>query len=173
LRENGLTKLVEIYGSTETGGVGWREDAEQGFRLLPYWSRLDEERLAKDFGCGRRVFEVPDVVSWLDDRSLIPLRRRDGALQIGGINVYPDVVRAVLKTHPSVADAAVRAMNPHEGERLKAFVTPIEGVDVETLRRELEAWLERRLTSVQMPRAFSFGPRLPTGDHGKPCDWPI
>ena len=173
LRENGLARLVEIYGSTETGGIGWREDAEQGFRLLPYWARQDEERIAKDFGEGRQVLQVPDIVCWLDDRRLVPVRRRDGAVQIGGVNVYPELVRAVIKAHPSVADAAVRVMRPHEGERLKAFITPIDGIDAESLRDDLEAWLSQRLTSVQMPRAFSFGPRLPMGDHGKPCDWPI
>ena len=113
------------------------------------------------------------MVSWLDDQRLVPVRRRDGAVQIGGVNVYPELVRAVLKAHPSVADAAVRAMRPHEGERLKAFIKPIDGIDAENLREDLEAWLAQRLTSPQMPRAFSFGPRLPTGDHGKPCDWPI
>jgi 4-coumarate--CoA ligase (photoactive yellow protein activation family) len=173
LRRKGLARLVEVYGSTETGGIGWREDAEQAFRLLPYWTREDDARLAKDFGCGRQIFEIPDMVSWLDDRRLVPLRRRDGAVQIGGVNVYPEFVRAVLMSHPSVADAAVRAMAPHEGDRLKAFVVPKDGIDVENLREQLEVWLEGRLTSAQTPRAFSFGPRLPEGAQGKACDWPI
>jgi 4-coumarate--CoA ligase (photoactive yellow protein activation family) len=173
LRRKGLARLVEIYGSTETGGIGWREDAEQAFRLLPYWTREDDARIAKDFGCSRQIFEIPDMVSWLDDRRLVPLRRRDGAVQIGGVNVYPEFVRAVLMMHPSVADAAVRAMAPHEGDRLKAFVVPKDGINVENLREQLEVWLEARLTSAQMPRAFSFGPRLLEGDQGKACDWPI
>jgi 4-coumarate--CoA ligase (photoactive yellow protein activation family) len=173
LRKNGLKRLVEIYGSTETGGIGWRDDAGQAFRLFPYWARQDNARIAKDFGGGRQIFDIPDIVSWLDERRLVPVRRRDGAVQIGGVNVYPDFVCAVLKTHPSVADAAVRAMRPHEGERLKAFVTPIDGLDVKNLREELEVWLAGRLSPAQMPRAFSFGPRLPTSDLGKPCDWPI
>ena len=35
LRAQNLSRLVEIYGSTETGGVGWRDDAEKPFRLAP------------------------------------------------------------------------------------------------------------------------------------------
>jgi 4-coumarate--CoA ligase (photoactive yellow protein activation family) len=173
LRGQGLARLVEIYGSTETGGIGWRDDAEQGFQLLPYWARQAEDHIAKDFGEGQQVLLVPDIVRWLDDRRLLPMRRRDGAVQIGGVNVYPELVRAILKAHLAVADAAVRVMRPHEGDRLKAFIVPIDGIDTENLREDLEAWLAQRLTSVQMPRAFSFGPRLPVGDHGKPCDWPI
>ncbi len=174
LRRQNLSRLVEIYGSTETGGIGWRDDAENPFRLMPYWRREGEDRLSRDFGLGARSYELPDVVSWSDAETLRPVRRRDGAVQVGGVNVYPELVCAVLKAHPGVADAAVRLMRPHEGERLKAFVAlKDEAWRPEAFRAELEAWLQQRLTAVQIPRAFSFGPRLPVDDRGKLCDWTI
>jgi acyl-coenzyme A synthetase/AMP-(fatty) acid ligase len=113
------------------------------------------------------------VAAWLDEGSLVPLKRRDGAVQIGGVNVYPEFLRAVLKTHPSVADAAVRPMRPEEGDRLKAFIVPKRDVRPAVLRGELETWLQQRVSPMEMPRAFSFGPRLPTDDRGKPGDWPV
>lgn len=173
LRENGLARLVEIYGATETAGVGWRDSAGEAFRLFAYWTREDEDRIAKDFGAGLRLYELPDVVSWIDERRLLPIRRRDGAVQVGGVNVYPEFLRAVLKTHPLVADATVRKMRPEEGDRLKAFVVPKQDVEAKALRGELETWLQQRVSPAAMPRAFSFGPSLPTDDRGKPGDWPI
>jgi 4-coumarate--CoA ligase (photoactive yellow protein activation family) len=173
LRENGLARLVEIYGSTETGGIGWRDRGDHAFQLFPYWMRENEDRIAKDFGAGRRLYDLPDVATWADERRLVPLKRRDGAVQVGGVNVYPDYLCAAIKAHPAVADAMVRKMRAEEGERLKAFIVPKQEIKAEALRGELEDWLKQRLSPVEMPRAFSFGPRLPTDERGKPCDWPI
>jgi long-chain acyl-CoA synthetase len=50
--------------------------------------------------------------------------RAEGAVQVGGVNVFPDVVGRVLTAHSGVAQAAVRLMRPEEGTRLKAFVVP-------------------------------------------------
>jgi long-chain acyl-CoA synthetase len=172
LRALGLRRLVEIYGATDTGGIGWRQDAG-GFRLFPHWRRAGDDRIAKNFGLGETGYDLPDVVAWEDERRLAPLHRRDGAVQVGGVNVYPHIVAAVLRSHPEVADAAVRLMRPHEGERLKAFVVPRDpGVSTDELRGKLEGWIADRLAAPQRPRAFSFGPALPSSDRGKPCDWP-
>jgi len=172
LRALGLSSLTEIYGSTETGGLGWR--AEPGpFRLFPYWRRLGDG-LAKNFGMGERAYDLPDIVAWDGDDRLSPLRRRDGAVQVGGVNVYPHIVAAVLRSHPGVADAAVRLMRPQEGERLKAFIVPRDAsARPAALRENLEDWIADRLTPPQRPRAFSFGPALPSDNRGKPRDWPL
>lgn len=173
-RSAGLQRMAQIYGSTETGGIGWRDDGDAPFQLFPYWKRLDDGRLAKDFGDGASLFDLPDIAAWEGLDRLTPLRRRDGAVQIGGVNVFPDFVRAVLLAHPAVADAAVRPMQRREGERLKAFITPKHAdFEPEALRQELQDWLRDRLAAAQIPRAFSFGPVLPKDSADKPCDWSI
>lgn len=174
LRALGLRRLVEIYGATDTGGIGWRDNPQQGYSLFPHWRRSGDDRIIKNFGAGDSACELPDVVAWEGQSQLTPLYRRDGAVQVGGVNVYPHIVAAVLKSHPGVADAAVRLMRPQEGERLKAFIVPREpGASPEDLRGKLESWIADRLTAPQRPRAFSFGPALPSSDRGKPCDWPL
>lgn len=35
LRALSLERMVEVYGSSETGGIGWREDPDEPYRLLP------------------------------------------------------------------------------------------------------------------------------------------
>lgn len=173
LRASGLASLVEVYGSTETGGVAWREDAA-AYRLFPYWSKRDEDSVVKWVGGDEGLFTLPDFVDWRDARSFLPLRRRDGAVQVAGVNVYPNLVRSCLMAHEEVADARVRLMEPHEGVRLKAYVVPKRhDADLASFRAKLERWVEERLSAPERPRAFDFGAALPVAASGKPADWPI
>ena len=170
LRERGLGGLIDVYGSTETGGIGWRTDGVGAFRLFEHWSKLDEDRLLKAAG----AYPLPDAVTWVDPEHLIPGPRRDHAVQVGGVNVHPSRARSVLLAHDEVADAAVRLMRIDEGERLKAFVVPKDPqADLRRLRASLVDWVETRLTVAERPRAFRFGPGVPLTDAGKPADWSI
>jgi acyl-coenzyme A synthetase/AMP-(fatty) acid ligase len=89
------------------------------------------------------------------------------------MNVFPAWVVDVLALHPQVREAAVRLMRPDEGRRLKAFVVPRSGVDVDALRADLPGWIAERLTAPERPVAWTFGPRLPRQASGKPADWII
>ena len=156
LRNSSLASLVEIYGSTETAGVAWREDAGD-FRLFPYWRKHDEDNIVKQLGDRTVSFRLPDFVAWRDDKSFMPLRRRDGAVQVAGVNVYPELVRSCLMAHEDVADARVRLMQPHEGARLKAFIVPKRAqADIAALRAALERWVEERLIA-QRPASPRIG----------------
>ncbi len=176
----GLTRLVQIYGSSETAGVGWRDAPEGGYTLFPYWSRevqadLQAEGLVRQWPDGtRRPAALQDRLVWQDDGRFQPDGRIDQAVQVGGVNVFPGYVADVLRLHPAVLDASVRRMRPDEGQRLKAFVVVKEGAAADAaLQAALHAWLRERLTAPECPAAYSFGPRLPRGASGKLADWII
>jgi 4-coumarate--CoA ligase (photoactive yellow protein activation family) len=169
-----LHRLVEIYGATETGGIGWRDRDGAPFRLLPHVSRDDDESVRKSLRGAVLRYALPDTVAWRGPDLLVPVSRRDGAVQVGGVNVDPEAVRAVLLGHPDVADAAVRLMHPTEGERIKAFIVPKHGAGShEQLRLDLEARVAERLQPLERPRAFTFGAAVPTNAMGKRVDWRI
>ena len=170
LRSCGL-RLLEIYGSTETGGIGARNDELEPFRLFPYWEREGETRLRREADGAALSAELPDHVEWAGQDLLRPRGRRDGAVQVAGVNVQPDKVRAVLLAHPSVAEARVRLMRPDEGEWLKAFVVPREGAEPDDLPRALEDWTRTRLSAPERPRSITVGTALPMTSAGKPGDW--
>ncbi len=177
LADAGL-RLLQVYGSSETAGVGWRFDAGGAFRLLPWWSRTDSEgELARVQPDGSTVrYPLQDRLEWTDARCFRPAGRIDGAVQVGGVNVFPAYVAEVLCMHPQVAEASVRLMRPDEGRRLKAFVVPADGVGkagCDALREALLAWCAERLTTPERPAALSFGERLPRQASGKPSDWII
>lgn len=175
LHERGCSRLIEIYGSSETAGIGWREAPGAPFRLLPHWSRDPDssEHIRGLEAAGEPLtLELPDRVQWLDPEHIQVLGRRDGAIQVGGINVFPDHVRACLERHPEVAEALVRPDGREPNLRLKAFVVPSAGcIDPERLPQRLDAWLAEQVSAPERPRSITLGPSLPRSALGKLADW--
>ena len=174
--ERGIARLIEVYGSTETGGVGTRDAPGQPFELL---SHLDAagaggviERSGND-GTGTESVRCPDRMEWLAERRFRVLGRHDGAVQIAGVNVYPERVRRVILECPLVKEATVRLMRPGEGKRLKAFVVPRSLIEQDRVRRELDAHLAVRLSAPERPRSITVGEALPRTSEGKLCDWMV
>lgn len=183
----GIARLVQVYGSSETAGVGWREGPDQDYRLFPYWECLQHaadtaeaaEVLTRVRADGTHAaYALQDKLAWSAADRFRPAGRIDHAVQVGGVNVFPGYVADVLRMHPEVAQAAVRLMRPDEGRRLKAFVVPrasvpAGGSEAAALRARLGAWLAERLSAPERPAAYSFGAALPRQASGKLSDWII
>lgn len=165
--KKGFTSMIEVYGSSETAGIGWRSNPERGFELFRHWQRHDDNNLASEAG---HVYALPDVVDWQTDRSLIPCKRRDNAVQIGGINVWPDRVKTFIEGHPQVRACAVRALDTGNGTRLKAFIVPADEAGG-GVRAELGDWLKDNLPAAECPVQITLGDKLPRNSMGKLCDW--
>ncbi|MEW5775076.1 MAG: AMP-binding protein [Thermodesulfobacteriota bacterium] len=179
LQELGLERCTEIYGSSETAGIGFRHAPGDTYTLLDYWASDPGAELGNGLvralpDGGRATYPLPDHVAWASPRTFTLAGRRDRAVQVGGVNVYPERVREVLQQHPAVAACMVRLMRPEEGSRLKAFVVPNDPTaDSTALRRVILAWLEPRLTPAETPKALAFGDRLPATALGKAADWDL
>ena len=119
---------------------------------------------------GMRV-QLMDRVHFREDGRFVLAGRLDGSVQVGGTNVYPERIAALLVSRPGVRDASVRLMRPEEGTRLKAFIVPDSETSQDIVHRELEGWIETHLTAVERPKALSFGPALPTDLLGNALDW--
>lgn len=176
LEAMGLASLTQVYGSSETAGIGTRTAAGAPYRLMPFWSRdpADSARLLRTTPLGEVCpHPIQDRLEWPTALEFRVCGRLDEAVQVGGTNVFPSQVRQVLLSHPQVADAVVRLMAPEEGVRLKAFVVPAPGVDLASLRDDLWRWSEARLSAPARPKAYTMGDGLPRNAMGKLSDWPI
>lgn len=241
-----LASMQEIYGSTETNGIGIRHEGEAWYELYATWDavpqpagpralirrhggpdytggalRADAGGVARRAGLdcsnssagsnrpngpksldrpseqnspdrqdvadgkggavncrypfAEKPLPLPDVVEWhpADPRRFRPVRRTDAAVQVGGVNVYPEEVAALLRSHPLVRDCAVRLMRPEEGSRLKAFIVPACSREEAAQRfgREFRAWLAARLDPPCRPKHIRLGDSLPVNAMGKAADW--
>lgn len=178
LLAQGLERMSEVYGSSETGGLGIRHAPEDPYTLFPFWTPYPEDdpqpaNLTRTLDSGEVLGPIvlPDLVHWENRRQFRPLRRTDKAVQVGGVNVYPERVAAVMAGHPMVRECAVRLMRPEEGVRLKAFVVPVDGAQENDIRRELKTWMAARLGSAEIPKSLTFGTALPINAMGKAADW--
>lgn len=174
LKERGMARMIEVYGSSETAGVGWRDDPRAPYRLFRHWRRGPDVSQLIRLGPAERAIALGDRLEWTGEDLLRPLGRLDGAVQVGGVNVFPARVAAKLADHPLVAQAVVRLMRPEEGTRLKAFIVPQDpNADLDLLRQDLNAWISEAFPVAERPRALRFGAQLPAGPLGKPTDWEL
>ena len=153
LRSYGAAQVVDIYGSSETGGIAARRDPAAPFALLPRWRRGSGDGSIAEVSSGDE-FALPDHVTWEGDRLVRPAARIDGAVQVAGVNVFPDRVAARLRTLKAIEACTVELDTALPEPRLRAFIVPAPGVDYETAAAACAAWAARHLTAPERPVSF-------------------
>ena len=101
-----------------------------------------------------------------DDGDLFILQRRDDLIVSGGENIYPAEVEAVLRQHPTVAEAIVVGLpDPAWGQRAAAIIELRAGRFAAAA--DLIAFARPRLAGYKIPRRFAFIDALPRTASGK------
>jgi long-chain acyl-CoA synthetase len=170
---SGLTRLIEVYGSSESGGVGRREHGEERggpFTLFSFWRRAPGDRpdhvLERITAAGVRELELPDRVEWIDSRRLRVLGRRDAVVQVGGHNVdLEQLRRRILEILPGIDNCALRM--DAAGERLRVFLAAPEALPDEDITRLLRG----SLADHELPVEVLQGTSLPRTGTGKIAEW--
>ncbi|WP_231639815.1 o-succinylbenzoate--CoA ligase [Mycobacterium sp. Marseille-P9652] len=97
--------------------------------------------------------------------TLTVLGRADDAISTGGLTVLPQLVEAVLATHPAVADCAVFGVaDDRLGQRVAAAI--VVNDEAPTLE-ELRSHVARRLPATAAPREVHIVEELPRRGIGK------
>jgi long-chain acyl-CoA synthetase len=113
-------------------------------------------------------FNTGDVVRLDEEGYLTVLDRVSDMMIVGGFNVYPQEVEAVLNEHPRVRESAVVGVeNPISGQAIKAYVVlqPQEGEEITS--REVVAFCRERLAHYKVPRHVEFVEEFPRSPIGK------
>jgi len=145
--------LTEIYGSTETAGLAYRQRPGDAFTLYPYLEPGPDGRSVRRSD-HPEFLVLPDAIEWLPNRQLRVLGRLDGAVSIAGVNVYPAYVQRVLEGSPFVETCDVFAKKV-EGEVRLFGTIKLRHLSDDT-RQACTDWMRQRLTAPEIPRELYF-----------------
>jgi amino acid adenylation domain-containing protein len=111
---------------------------------------------------GARVYRTGDLACRRPDGELQFLGRADEQIKVGGIRVEPAEVRAALREHPAVRDAAVVLRRDGGTERLAGYL-----IGARAPAADLRDFLRARLPEHLVPTAFGWLDALPLTANGK------
>jgi acyl-CoA synthetase (AMP-forming)/AMP-acid ligase II len=135
---------------------------------LPSGYYKDDEKSRQTFPTLEGVrYSVPgDMATVCDDGSLRLLGRGSACINSGGEKIFPEEIDELLKTHPSVADAACVGLPDRRfGEVVCAIVVAERGSAVDAA--ELMDYVGSRLARFKIPRRVLAVDGLSRGAAGK------
>lgn len=156
-------KVMEILGSTETGGIATREDPAGGFRPLPEVSvtRDDDARLVVESPwCARATLE--DQIELLADGTFRHLGRTSELIKVAGKRAHAHELEAALRKVPGITDAAV-ALHQAPGHEPRVVAAVVGTAD----REQLAEAIRRDFDAVFVPRIVKHVASLPRNERGK------
>lgn len=158
LRKAGFGALRELYGSTENGLIAWRDSPSEPFVLFDHWRRKDDGLVRVSPSGATREIAAMDALEWVSDISFRLGARRDGAVQIGAVNVFPDRIAAIICQHPAVSACKIRVARHAGGViRLVAHIAlHPEHAPADQTARDIDAWCRSELRPQERPRIYNF-----------------
>jgi len=156
--QQGLQRMVEVYGSTETGGVATGEGHGKPFELAPHWRERKRDLVA----------ELPDYVEPLGEHRFRLRGRKDGALKIAGLLVQTDDLERLIRRCSGAFDCQVRIRD----SQLEALIaTDLQPLRRQELELEILSTPAGKLPAGAMPKQIQFVDQLPMNAMGKVVGW--
>jgi acyl-CoA synthetase (AMP-forming)/AMP-acid ligase II/3-hydroxymyristoyl/3-hydroxydecanoyl-(acyl carrier protein) dehydratase len=165
---------LEVYGSTETGGIAVRRQdvADSAWAPLPgVECRTDGDALAVRSahvsGGARRdrdgFFRTADLANTHPDGRFDLLGRDDGVVKVGGHRVELPAIEKLLVSLDDVGDAVVLSLPSESGRGQEIVALVASGRSADEVMRELRA----RLPPPSWPRRLRCVDTIPTTRSGK------
>ena len=168
-------QVIEIYGSSETGGIGWRQQ-EESWRLFPGMTlkafdngwQLHSPYLLDPTDCS-----LDDELTLLDDSRFVLHGRSDRIVKIEEKRLSLAELEQRLCESPFVSESAAQVIRNSRDVIAVILVLTPKGSDyqatkgrfglVQQLRKKLERWFE----PVVLPRKWLFVNTMPLTTQGK------
>jgi len=172
--------IVEIYGSSETGGIAWRIQNER--QDMP-WQPLagielksNEDRLLmlrSRHLPDQQWYTQPDRVEWVEGDSFRLLGRTDRIAKVEGKRVSLTAMEQALTALPEIAAAHALVLSGRR-EEVGVVLVPTEvgrqalsETGQGDLQRRLKATLSSEFEAVALPRRWRIVDTLPWNAQGK------
>ncbi len=172
---------IEVFGSTESGGVAWRSQADGNLAWSPLPGVLATREsdgalsVRSPFLGDDAPLRMEDAVELLPDGRFLLQGRLDRIVKIEEKRLSLPEMEARLAAHPLVKEAAVVPLTGSGGRRtlIGALIVPsAEGAALlksgqRTVTSALATHLSATYDHVLLPRRWRFAPSLPTDERGK------
>ncbi|PIU17817.1 MAG: hypothetical protein COT18_12050, partial [Elusimicrobia bacterium CG08_land_8_20_14_0_20_59_10] len=179
--------VVEVFGSTETGGVGWR--VQSGPEASSLWTPLPGVKVSVSRGCRLRVSSPfasrPLSGGWCamgdrgelkPDGSFAAAGRVDRIVKIAGKRISLDEMESRLTGHPWVAEAVLAVLE--DGAPGRSFIGALLVLNRAGKQylgsggrlaagREFRRYLAGHFEAVTLPRYFRYADSVPRNSQGK------
>ncbi|MBP3444174.1 MAG: acyl--CoA ligase, partial [Methanocorpusculaceae archaeon] len=109
---------------------------------------------------GRVWLHTGDIVQ-LDDGMICFRSRHKRMIKVNGYNVYPSLIEDVIIEHPSVKQVCAVATPYKDDRRIKLFVVPEEGANLETLEADLIAYAADKVNRWSVPKKVEVIDAMP------------
>lgn len=129
LAQEDFHAIYQIYGSTETGGVGIRDHTDPIYGLRSGVS-LENGIL---FG-NKGMLPIQDILSFKSERRFTVEGRKDEQIQVNGYNVEVSKLADELKSDPDILDAHVEVIQGAANQILSASIRTKSGVNRQALK---------------------------------------
>ena len=127
-----------------------------------YWNRPDETKKVLNKGW----LHTGDVAKMDEQGFCRIIDRKKEMILVGGNNVYPTEIEAILYEKPEIQEAAVIGLpDKSRGEYIKAFVVLKENAFLK--EEDIVAYCKENLSHIKVPRKVEFRNELPKSLIGK------
>jgi long-chain acyl-CoA synthetase len=107
-----------------------------------------------------------DVARMDEDGYFYLVDRKKDVIKVGGFQVWPNEIEAVLMQHPKIKEAAVAGVRDKDGTELaKAWIVLKEGERITP--EEIKVYCKEYLTGYKIPKLIDFRDSLPRTGVGK------
>lgn len=173
--------LIEVYGSTETGGIAWRKwpDTDGSWRCFPgVQIRVPEQDGAGELhvrsaATDEHWLATGDCVEILDTGRIKLLGRIDGVIKLEDKRVSIAAIEQALCSHDWVSMTRIITLNGRRTELAAAVRLSSAGGNAlkqagrAMVSKTLRHFLRERFDPVTIPRKWRYVESLPINDMGK------
>ena len=178
IHQHSQQKVIEVYGSSETGGIAWRQSVDNAA-----WTLFDKmtitiskghiAHLASPYLLSLDAFALDDIIEPINQNQFILLGRKDRIVKIEEKRLSLDELEQSLNTSLWVTQSHTLVL---KGTRDKiAAVTVLSDLAIEQLQlqgrsqliKQIRQHLSNRFESVVLPRKWLFIQALPYTAQGK------
>ncbi|TCI03285.1 acyl-CoA synthetase [Corallincola luteus] len=170
--------IYEILGSTETGGIAWRQQLadDSAWRPLPQVKidMSEDSTLVVSSPYAGGTQHIQDQIEILDDGSFLHKGRADRVVKIGEKRLNLLELEAHAQSSPLVAEAAALTVIKRGRERVALVVALTQNGNnllaengKHHCNEAIRLYLQQRFDRVLLPRYFRYCTHLPINKQGK------